>query len=74
MRKILPHLVWLSGLLIFIVGLRYVPDIMPDEVSPQMRGYYQRQHLVSDIGLLVFLCGVVWAVARWLIRRFSNER
>jgi hypothetical protein len=73
MRKFLPHLVWLSGLLLFVFGLQYVPDIMPDEVPPEMRGYYHRHLLLPIIGLLVFLSGVIWVVARWFIRHFIDE-
>jgi hypothetical protein len=74
MRKILPHIVWLSGLLLFVFGLRYVPDIMPYEVSPEMRADYRRQHILSDIGCLVYVSGVIWAVVRWINRRLSDDK
>ena len=68
MIAILPHVVWIGGIVVFVIGLQYVPDIMPDEVPPQSEDYYRKEHLVSNIGLLLFLSGLGWVVARWLYR------
>ena len=76
MRKVLPHLVWLSGLILFVFGLQYVPEIILNElpkVTPEMRSYFHRQCLLSEVGLFIFLTGIAWVAVRWAIRHFSER-
>jgi hypothetical protein len=77
MKKFLPHLVWLTGLLIVIVGIAVGPGVPYQDPTPEMRAFESRQEQrsrsVAITGFCIFAGGVVWGASRRLIRRFSQK-
>ena len=77
MKKFLPHLVWLSGLLVVFIGIAVGPGVPYQDPTPEMRALEARQEQRSQsvviTGFYIFAGGVVWGTSRWLIRRFSRK-
>jgi hypothetical protein len=77
MKKFLPHLVWLSGLVVAFIGLIVGPGVPYQDPTPAMRALEARQNQLCDrlaiIGLCLFVSGIAWVVARLIYRRFSRK-
>jgi hypothetical protein len=77
MTKFLPHLVWLSGLVVVIVGLFVGPGVPYQDPTPAMRALEARQEQISDkltiIGLCLSVSGIAWVLTRLIYRRFSRK-
>jgi len=77
MKRFLPHLVWLSGLLVVLVGIALGPGVPYRDPTPEMRALEarqdQRSQRVAIVGLCLFAGGVLWGTSRWFVRRFSSR-
>jgi hypothetical protein len=77
MKRFLPHFVWLSGLLVVLIGIAVGPVVPYQDPTPEMRTLEarqeQRSQRVAITGLCLFAGGVLWGTSRWLMRRFSRR-
>lgn len=69
MRHFLPHLLWLSGILLVIIGAIVGPGEPADDLTPEMRVRLAKQLIISDIGVVLFVIGIIWVITRWLVWR-----
>lgn len=77
MKRLLPHFVWLSGLLVVLIGIAVGPGVPYQDPTPEMRAIEarqeQRSQRVAVSGLCLIAGGAVWGASRWLGRRFSRR-
>ena len=78
MKKFLPHCVWLSGLLVLVIGIAVRPGVPHQDPTTETRAVETRQQQRSQIlaitGLCFFAGGVYWGFYRWAARRLSNMK
>ncbi|PYJ81745.1 MAG: hypothetical protein DME22_20455 [Verrucomicrobia bacterium] len=76
MRRLLPYLIWLSGLLLLVIGVFVGPGVPYQDPTREMRTIEARQTRLGDsfmmAGLIVFASGVLWAVVAGFVRRGSR--
>jgi len=77
MKRFLPHFVWLSGLLVMLIGVADGPGVPYQDPTPEMRALEakqkQRGQGLAITGVCLFAGGVLWGTSRWLTRRFSRR-
>jgi hypothetical protein len=77
MRRFLPHLCWLIGLVIVFIGFVAGPGVPYQDPTPAQRALEDRQMWTFEIfavgGFVLFASGIIWAISRWLIHRFSRK-
>jgi hypothetical protein len=77
MTRFLPHFVWLSGLLVVVIGIAVGPGVPYQDPTPEMRALEvkqeQRSQSVAITGLCLFSGGVLWGTSRRLARRFTQR-
>jgi hypothetical protein len=77
MRRIFPHILWLTGLVLTIVGFVVGPGVPYQDPTPEMRLLEEKQSerlvILALIGLALVVGGVVWITARWIRRRLSRK-
>jgi hypothetical protein len=78
MRRFLPHIIWMIGLSLLVVGVIVGPGVPHQDPTPEMRALEARQTRLGDsiimVGFLVFHAGVIWAVAAWSMRWRASRR
>jgi hypothetical protein len=77
MKRFLPHLIWISGLLVMFIGLTLGPGVPYQDPTPEMRALEARQMQLCDsflaVGFCLFVAGIIWAISRWIYRLFSRK-
>ena len=79
MKRLLPHIFWASGLVLVIIGTAIGPGIPAQDYapgqpySPAELARIDKQVILTDIGAVLFLSGIIWIAVRWLIHRFSRK-
>ena len=77
MKKFLPQIVCLSGLLVVLVGFAVGPVVPYQDPTPEMLALEARQEQRSQrviiTGLILIAGGGLWGVSHWLTRRFSQR-
>jgi hypothetical protein len=75
MRRFLPHLFWATGLILVIIGFVIAPAVRDGTPEMDLLSETQSERLVmvSMIGFLFFVTGMLWIITRWLVRRFSRK-
>jgi len=76
MKRSLPHLLWSVGLLLVAIGTLLGPGVfIPGELpAPEQVAQLKRQLVLSDVGFMLLVIGVIWVVVRLINRRFSRAR
>ena len=70
MNRFLPHLVWIAGLLVVLVGLALGPGVPYQDPTPEMSGHFNHEEHIAIVIMLmgcgIFLFGLVVAMVFWL--------
>jgi hypothetical protein len=76
MKRFLPHLCWLSGLLVLFIGFAVGGGVPYPHPTPELRALEDKQMRLFDrfaiIGIVLFASGVIWIIMRLLIRFFRK--
>jgi hypothetical protein len=72
-RGLLPYLFCLAGLLLPVVGGIIGPGVPAGDWTPEMQAQLKKRLIVSDVGAVLFLIGVIWVLVRWLRHRSSRK-
>ena len=71
MKRILPHLLWVGGLLLLAVAVVVGPGIPYQDPTPEMRALELKQghwfNLLATPGLICFATGIIWLVVAWVV-------
>ncbi|MDB6123576.1 MAG: hypothetical protein JWQ71_2569 [Pedosphaera sp.] len=72
MKRFLPHLIWISGVLLVFVSLNVSPAVRDGTPEKDLLSETQSEHMVmlSLVGLLLFATGLTWT----LVRLFRQRR
>ena len=77
MKRLLPHLLWIGGLVLLFVAARVGPGVPYQDPTPEMRALELKQMQSFDrfalAGLIAFAGGVIWLVSAWVIRRSHRK-
>ena len=77
MRRFLPHFFCAVGLLLVAIGFIVGPGVPYQDPTPEMNllaeNQSERLAVLAIAGVLLFLIGVLWIIARWFARHFSRK-
>ena len=77
MNRFLPYTFWAGGLVLVIIGFAVGPGVPYQDPTPAMRALEESQSerfaMFGIAGLLLFVIGLLWIIARWISRRFPRK-
>ena len=77
MKRFLPHVFCVIGLMLVVIGFAVGPGIPYPDPTPEIRLVVERKSerlaVLAIAGLLLIVTGGVWIVTRWLRRRFYRK-
>ena len=78
MKRLIPHLIWISGLLVLFVGFACCGGPPYQDPTPEMLARELSQErtfeTLSSVGLSLIVVGVIWIVARRILTKKPYEK
>jgi hypothetical protein len=77
-KRLLPHLLWIGGLVLLFVAAHVGPGVPYQDPTPEMRALELKQMQSFDrfalAGLITLACGVIWLISAWMRRTKQMHR